>query len=75
MVKPNRNCFSHRPNRHGTTDSICLNCFATVCTSAWEADLERAEEQHFCDPFAWNTPEGEMTRHASAFEGTTKALR
>jgi hypothetical protein len=42
--------FVHRANRDGTTDSICRNCFVTVCTSAWETDLARAERDHVCDP-------------------------
>lgn len=60
--------FSHRPNRYGTTDSICLKCFATVCASTWEADLDRAEEQHVCDPFAWSSLDCNMTRRAPALE-------
>jgi hypothetical protein len=42
--------FTHRDNKDGTTDSFCRNCFLTVCTSMWEADLERAENDHACDP-------------------------
>lgn len=44
--------FVHRANRDGTTDSICKDCFATVCTSIWETDLARAEHDHVCDPGA-----------------------
>jgi hypothetical protein len=42
--------FAHRANDDGTIDSICRECFATVSTSLWEADLERAEQEHVCDP-------------------------
>jgi hypothetical protein len=40
--------FVHRPNQDGTIDSICPHCFATVATSQWEADLEKAERDHVC---------------------------
>ena len=42
--------FPHRSNGNGTTSSICPRCYVTVATSRWEADLERAEEAHICDP-------------------------
>ncbi len=32
-------------------DSICRECFATVATSVWEAELEQAEKTHKCDPY------------------------
>lgn len=54
--------FLHRANRDGTTDSICKDCFATVCTSVWETELSRAERNHVCDPNVvahWQ----EMRRH------------
>ncbi len=50
MAPPARRAFAHRDNPGGTTDSICRQCFATVGTSAWEAELERAELDHKCDP-------------------------
>lgn len=43
--------FVHRSNRNGTTDSICRSCFITVATATWEAELERKERVHFCDPW------------------------
>lgn len=43
--------FVHRSNRNGTTDSICRECFVTVATSIWEADLDRSERAHVCDPW------------------------
>lgn len=42
--------FAHRANEDGTIDSICRECLATVATSQWEADLEKAEQAHVCDP-------------------------
>lgn len=50
MPLPRDDHFAHRPNRDGTTDSICRHCFATVCTSTWETDLAQAERGHVCDP-------------------------
>ena len=50
MASPAPPAFAHRENRDGTTDSICSACHVTVCTSIWEADLERAEKAHVCDP-------------------------
>lgn len=49
MVSP-EDRFAHRANRDGTTDSICKECFVTVCTSTWESELARAERDHACDP-------------------------
>ena len=46
---PPRPKFVHRSNRNGTTDSICRDCFATVATATWEAELERKESMHVCD--------------------------
>jgi hypothetical protein len=43
-------CFSRRARPDGATDSICRHCFATVATAIWEADLDRAERWHACDP-------------------------
>lgn len=42
--------YVHRANHDGTTDSICKNCFVTVCTSTWETELGQAERDHVCDP-------------------------
>jgi hypothetical protein len=50
MVSPPDRRFVHRANRDGSTDSICKDCFATVCTSAWETELGHAERTHVCDP-------------------------
>jgi hypothetical protein len=49
-VFPTGTPFAHRSNRNGTTDTICRQCFATVATATWEAELERAERLHACDP-------------------------
>lgn len=43
--------FVHRENSDGTIDSICRSCYATVCTSPWESDLDVAEKNHRCDPY------------------------
>ncbi len=42
--------FVHRDNADGMIDSFCRKCFVTVASSQWEADLERAEINHKCDP-------------------------
>jgi hypothetical protein len=42
--------FAHRLNHDGTTDSICKNCYLTIATASWEADLDSAERGHKCDP-------------------------
>ena len=42
--------FSHRMNKDGTTDSVCPRCFTTIGRSTWEADLDRMEAAHSCDP-------------------------
>lgn len=44
------NGFSHRFNLDGSIDSICHRCFATIGTAFQEADLERLEEVHACNP-------------------------
>lgn len=43
--------FVHRQNRDGTYDSVCKGCCHTVRTSHWEADLDKAEREHKCDPW------------------------
>lgn len=30
--------------------SICTRCFVTVATATREAELDRAEKKHVCDP-------------------------
>jgi len=42
--------FPHRMNKNGVIDSICRRCFATIGSSTWEADLERIEAAHVCEP-------------------------
>lgn len=42
--------FPHRMNKDGTIDSICPHCFVTVGCSTWEADLDRMEAAHICEP-------------------------
>jgi hypothetical protein len=54
MTLRENDSFVRRANSDGTTDSICRECFVTVCTSARETELERAERGHICDPSALN---------------------
>lgn len=42
--------FPHRMNNDGTIDAICPRCYATIGTSTLEADLERIEAAHTCEP-------------------------
>jgi hypothetical protein len=42
--------FVRRNNADGTIDSICRKCLFTIASSHTEADLERAEGKHQCDP-------------------------
>jgi hypothetical protein len=42
--------FPHRMNKDGTIDSICPHCFVTIGCSTWEADLDRIEAAHLCEP-------------------------
>jgi hypothetical protein len=42
--------FPHRMNIDGTIDSICPHCFVTIGCSTWEADLDRMEAAHICEP-------------------------
>jgi hypothetical protein len=41
--------YVHRLNADGTIDSICRDCFITIASSRWEAELERTESAHRCD--------------------------
>ena len=41
--------FVHRYTESGI-DSICTRCYVTVATANREADLERFEREHKCDP-------------------------
>lgn len=42
--------FPHRTNQNGVIDSICPHCFVTIGSSNCEADLEKIELAHVCDP-------------------------
>lgn len=42
--------FPHRMNKDGTIDSTCPRCFSTVGCSIWEAELDRMEAAHICEP-------------------------
>ena len=41
--------FPRRLNRDGSFDSICLKCFATVATTATEAELKPHDRTHTCN--------------------------
>jgi hypothetical protein len=41
--------FPHRRNPDGEYESICRICFATVATTADEAELLAHERTHICD--------------------------
>ena len=43
--------FTRRLNDDATIDSICPRCFATVGPCLLEADLEKAEQDHVCNPW------------------------
>jgi hypothetical protein len=47
--------FPHRMNKNGTIDSICPRCFTTIGCSTWEADLDRMEAAHVCEPSRLST--------------------
>lgn len=47
--------FPHRMNKNGTIDSVCPRCFVTVGCSTWEADLDRMEAAHVCEPSRLNS--------------------
>ncbi len=52
-----RNGFTHRLNKDGTADSICLFCYSTVASLASERELGGAEANHNCwqrTDTAWN---------------------
>ena len=42
--------FAHRVSKEASLDSICRRCFVTVGSSRSEADLERFEDEHVCNP-------------------------
>jgi hypothetical protein len=42
--------YPHRQNRDGSIDAICPRCYVTIASSVCEAELERMEAAHVCDP-------------------------
>ena len=54
MNSETHNGFAHRENQNGSFDSICKRCYATIATSLREAELEKWEEHHKCDPRVLN---------------------
>lgn len=48
MLSQSHHRFFHRENRDGTFDSICGECFATVASDQFKANLTKAEKNHVC---------------------------
>lgn len=58
--------FVHRDNADGTTVSFCRRCFMTVASCQWEADLERAERNHKCDPIELEYLDGILSQKSKS---------
>lgn len=57
--------FSRRPERNGIIVSTCDTCFVAVALSLREAELEKAEREHACNPETldhWKSFLGEIKR-------------
>jgi hypothetical protein len=65
-LSPLQSVFAHRNNPDGTIDSICRECLLTIASSQWEADLERAESSHKCDPHRVEELRKAITDHRKA---------
>jgi hypothetical protein len=44
--------FPHRRNPNGSFDSICLKCLLTIANARTEAELEKHDKDHVCNPSA-----------------------
>jgi hypothetical protein len=42
--------FPHRRNPDGTFDSICLKCLLTIANARTEAELQKYDKDHVCNP-------------------------
>jgi hypothetical protein len=42
--------FSHRHNKDGSFDSICMTCYATVSSKQYIWQLDNDEQEHKCSP-------------------------
>jgi len=42
--------FPHKSNAHGSVDSICIVCYATVASGRKETELAPYDKIHVCDP-------------------------
>jgi hypothetical protein len=42
--------FVHRTNIDGMLVSFCSHCYCSIAISRDTAELERAEQEHICDP-------------------------
>jgi hypothetical protein len=54
--------YSHRKNRDGTVDSICLSCFQTIATAKNEESLSLHELLHRCSEE--NIPQSERKKNS-----------
>ena len=54
MVSQPKYRFTHRHNKDGSHDSICISCYATVASVRNEADLTEHEQDHVCDMVSVN---------------------
>lgn len=41
--------YTHLPNKDGSVDSICAECFATVASVRNESELDEHEHVHVCN--------------------------
>ena len=74
MFKPQP--FVHRTNTDGVIDSFCRKCLITVASSQWEAELERAEGTHHCDPIQLEYIQGALDRpHTAGAASPGRRLR
>ena len=63
---PDGPLFVHRDNADGTTATFCRRCYMTVASSQREADLERAERYHKCDPIELEYLDGILSQIAKS---------
>lgn len=48
MNRQSSQSYVHRPNKDGTYDSICTQCYVTVATTRNETELDMHESSHIC---------------------------
>jgi hypothetical protein len=42
--------FTHRQNKDGSFDSICMTCYVTIASRNYVWELGRDELEHKCNP-------------------------